>query len=197
MINKKILGVGLLGLLMVACSSNKAPIADPTANNPNSVTATNVSPVTNDTTVNAVDTDGSSTDNANPNGLTQATNAIYFAVNKYDIDTEYENIISYNADYLAAHKVAHVKVDGNTDDTGSVEYNLALGQRRADAVKRALIAKGANEMQVEAVSNGKLAAKFSNHTEDGRSQNRRTDIVYTKQAPAGYHLDQNGLPAVK
>lgn len=195
MINKKILGVGLLGLLMVACSSNKAPIADTSANNPNSITTTTVSPsAADDTSVNAVNND---TDNANPNGLTQATNAVYFAVNKYDIDSEYENVISYNSDYLAAHKLAHVKVDGNTDDTGSVEYNLALGQRRADAVKKALIAKGANEMQIEAVSNGKLLAKFSNKTEDSRAKNRRTDIVYTKQAPAGYHLDQNGLPAVK
>lgn len=191
MINKKILGAGLLGLLMVACSSNKNP--SPTyssANNPYDNTVT-----TTDTTINPVDVD--SGNNANPNGLNQATNAIYFGINRYDVDAQYDTVVSYNADYLAAHKVAHVKVDGNTDDTGSVEYNLALGQRRADAVKRALIAKGANETQIEAISNGKLLAKFSNSTDDGRSQNRRTDIVYTKQAPAGYHLDQNGLPVVK
>lgn len=191
MINKKILGAGLLGLLMVACSSNKTP--SPTyssANNPYDNTVT-----TTDTTINPVDAD--SGNNANPNGLNQATNAVYFGINRYDVDAQYDTVVSYNSDYLAAHKVAHVKVDGNTDDTGSVEYNLALGQRRADAVKRALIAKGANETQIEAISNGKLLAKFSNSTDDGRSQNRRTDIVYTKQAPAGYHLDQNGLPVVK
>ena len=139
-------------------------------------------------------------DNANINNnanADQATNSVYFGVDQYNVDNQYDSVIDYNANYLASHNGASVKVAGNTDDTGSVEYNLALGQRRADAVKKALIAKGANMNHIEAVSNGKLIAKFSNASDDGRAKNRRTDIIFTKQQPASYHLDANGLQGCK
>lgn len=183
----KFLCIGVLSLSLMACASNQS--ANTTANQP---------PQTNPS--DAVNISSNDADNANINNnanADQATNSVYFGVDQYNVDNQYDSVIDYNANYLASHNGASVKVAGNTDDTGSVEYNLALGQRRADAVKKALIAKGANMNHIEAVSNGKLIAKFSNASDDGRAKNRRTDIIFTKQQPAGYHLDANGLPVVK
>ena len=183
----KLLCIGVLSLSLMACASNQS--ANTTANQP---------PQTNPS--DAVNISSNDADNANINNnanADQATNSVYFGVDQYNVDNQYDSVIGYNANYLASHNAARVKVAGNTDDTGSVEYNLALGQRRADAVKKALIAKGANMNQIEAVSNGKLIAKFSNASDDGRAKNRRTDIIFTKQQPASYHLDVNGLPVVK
>lgn len=185
---QKFLCIGILSLSLMACASNQS--ANTTANQPppsNPSDAVNIS---------SNDTDNANINNNNANA-DQATNSVYFGVDQYNVDNQYDSVIGYNANYLASHNAARVKVAGNTDDTGSVEYNLALGQRRADAVKKALIAKGANMNQIEAVSNGKLIAKFSNASDDGRAKNRRTDIIFTKQQPASYHLDVNGLPVVK
>lgn len=184
--NKKLVCVGLFSLLMVACSSNQAPVvaANTAVNNP----VPTIPPAPDNS--NMTTTDNSATNNA-------ATNSVYFAFNQYDIDTQYDAVITTNANYLAAHTGASVKVEGNTDDIGSVEYNLALGQRRADAVKKALIARGASSAQVEAISDGKLMPKFSNDSDDGRTQNRRTDILFIKQAPTGYYINNNNLPVFK
>lgn len=116
-------------------------------------------------------------------------NSVYFAFNKYDIKDQYQGIVSANGMYLVGHTDAEVQVQGNTDDIGSVEYNLALGQRRADAVKKALVAAGASPAQIEAVSYGKLKPKYANDTDAMRAQNRRSDMVYKKMQPSGYSLD--------
>jgi peptidoglycan-associated lipoprotein len=183
----KFLCIGILSLSLMACASNQS--ANTTANQP--------PPSNPSDAVNISSNDADNTNINNNANADQATNSVYFGVDQYNVDNQYDSVIGYNANYLASHNAARVKVAGNTDDTGSVEYNLALGQRRADAVKKALIAKGANMNQIEAVSNGKLIAKFSNASDDGRAKNRRTDIIFTKQQPAGYHLDANGLPVVK
>lgn len=189
--NKKLLCVSVLSLGLFACSSNQAPISgvNSQANNP-----VDTAPVI--TNNNSSDVDVHTNNNNNMNANSDGGNAVYFDFNKYDIDSQYEAVVNYNANYLAGKPGAHVKVAGNTDDIGSVEYNLALGQRRADAVKRALVAKGASAAQVEAISNGKLMAKFSNDSDDGRAKNRRADILYSKQAPAGYTTTANGVPVI-
>ncbi len=123
-------------------------------------------------------------------------NSVYFGFNQYDIKDDYTGLIKANSDYLTTNSNAKVQVQGNTDDIGSVEYNLSLGQKRADAVKQALIAGGANPNQVEAISNGKLKPRYSNDTDDSRALNRRSDIMYTTGQPSGYSQDSNGLPMV-
>ena len=79
-------------------------------------------------------------------------------------------------------KVKHpgfkLRVEGNCDERGSTEYNLALGQRRADMVKRALGMLGADAMQVTAISLGSQRPKSLGHSEDEHAQNRRSDLLY-------------------
>ena len=189
--NKKFWSIGILSLSLMACASNQAASSSNQVTTPmnQSESSSNMSnPVT--------DADTTTISNNNLNA-DHATNSVYFAVDQYSVDEQYASVIGYNANYLASHGTAIVRVEGNTDDTGSVEYNLALGQRRADAVKKSLIGKGANIKQIEAISNGKLMVKFSNASDDGRAKNRRTDIIYTKQNPSGYSVNANGLPVIK
>ncbi|HMT02142.1 MAG TPA: OmpA family protein [Burkholderiales bacterium] len=122
-------------------------------------------------------------------------NSVYFSFDKYDIKGEFHGIIKANSDYLVSHADARVQVQGNTDDIGSVEYNIALGQKRANSVRQALVAEGANYNTIETVSYGKLKAKYSNDKASRRG-NRRADIVYKSAQPQGYSIDDNGLPMV-
>ncbi len=188
---KKFLAISILSLSLMACASNQATGSNQATTSNTPVESTNVYSSNNDA--------DSATINANGNNLNDdhATNSVYFGVDQYNVDDQYASVIRFNANYLASHTAAMVRVSGNTDDTGSIEYNLALGQRRADAVKKSLIAKGANIKQIEAISNGKLVEKFSNASDDGRAKNRRTDIIYTAQKPSGYSLNANGLPVIK
>jgi len=87
-------------------------------------------------------------------------------------------VVQAHAKYLSAHPELNVRVEGNADERGSNEYNLALGQRRADGVKRMLVLGGAKASQVDAVSYGEEKPKATGHNESAWSQNRRSDIKY-------------------
>jgi len=97
------------------------------------------------------------------------------------ISDQYKPVVQANAQYLAAHPSAHLVIQGNTDKRGSPEYNLALGQRRADAVKQAMLLVGAREGQIETVSFGEEKPKAAGDDETAYAQNRRADIVYKAQ----------------
>lgn len=173
---KKLLAALIAGGALVACSSNQAPVPAPVASAPVEE-APAPAPVASAPVV-------------------SNHNSVYFAFDKYDIKDDYAGLVKANADVLAASAQAKVQVQGNTDDVGSVEYNLSLGQKRADAVKKALMAEGASKAQIEATSNGKLKHKFDNSTDEGRSMDRRADVIYQSGQPAGYSTDSNGLPMV-
>ncbi|MHB0989659.1 MAG: peptidoglycan-associated lipoprotein Pal [Burkholderiales bacterium] len=104
-------------------------------------------------------------------------NSIYFQYNQYDVSDQYHSVLEADAAYLNAHPNVKVTLQGNTDDRGSAEYNLALGQRRADAVRKALNLLGVPEAQMEAVSFGKEKPRAEGDDESAWKQNRRTDIV--------------------
>jgi len=104
--------------------------------------------------------------------------SIYYDFDQYDIKDEYKPLIEAHATYLRDHPDAKVLIQGNTDERGSREYNVALGQRRADGVKRLLLLLGASEGQVEAVSLGEEKPKALGTSEEAYAQNRRCDILY-------------------
>lgn len=106
--------------------------------------------------------------------------SIFFEFDSYTIDPKYVSTITAHAAYLKVFHAqkADIIIQGNTDDRGTAEYNLALGQKRSEAVKRALIAQGVNESQVEAVSFGKEKPMNPAQTEAAFKENRRADIVY-------------------
>ena len=107
--------------------------------------------------------------------------SIYYEYNRYEIQEEYVPIIEAHAKLLMAHTDLRIAVQGNCDDRGSREYNLALGQRRADSVKRAMVLLGVNDKQVETVSFGAEKPVAFGQDEESWAKNRRSDIVYPKE----------------
>ncbi len=106
--------------------------------------------------------------------------SIFFEFDSYTLDPKYASTIAAHATYLKTFHTqkADIIIQGNTDDRGTAEYNLALGQKRSESVKRALLAQGVNESQVEAVSFGKEKPMNPAQTEAAFQENRRADIVY-------------------
>ncbi len=107
--------------------------------------------------------------------------SIYFDFDSDVIKDDYQPLIEAHAAYLIAHKDAKVILQGNTDARGSREYNLALGQRRAEAVRKALSVVGVSDAQMEAVSFGEEKPRAVGDTDQDYAENRRADIVYTDE----------------
>lgn len=120
------------------------------------------------------------TDSAEGGGAGPANVAriIYFDYDSYVIKPEFQSLIEGHARYLKANKSRHVSIEGHTDERGGREYNLALGQRRSEAVRRALGLLGVNDTQVEAVSFGKEKPAAPGSDEESWAKNRRAEIVY-------------------
>ncbi|MEK2604218.1 peptidoglycan-associated lipoprotein Pal [Burkholderia arboris] len=113
----------------------------------------------------------------NPNSPL-AKRSIYFDFDQYSVKPEFQSLLQAHADYLRSHPSRRVLIQGNTDERGTSEYNLALGQRRSQAVYSALQTLGVPATQMEAVSLGKEKPVALGHDEDAWAQNRRADLVY-------------------
>jgi peptidoglycan-associated lipoprotein len=107
-----------------------------------------------------------------------AKRSVYFDLDSYAIKPEFQTLIEAHAKYLRDNKTRKVSIEGNTDDRGSREYNLALGQKRAEAVKKAFSLLGVGDSQVEAVSFGKEKPRATGEDEAAWAENRRADIRY-------------------
>jgi len=103
---------------------------------------------------------------------------VYFDYDQFTIKDEYKPIVEAHAKYLQANRGARAIVQGNTDERGTREYNIALGQKRADAVKNLMLLLGATEIQIETVSFGKEKPRREGHDESSWAENRRADIVH-------------------
>ncbi len=104
--------------------------------------------------------------------------SVFFDFDSDAIRAEFVPLIEAHAGFLRQYKNAKMLIQGNTDDRGSREYNLGLGQRRADAVKRRLVLLGATEAQIESVSLGEEKPVCTQQTEECWARNRRADILY-------------------
>jgi peptidoglycan-associated lipoprotein len=108
-----------------------------------------------------------------------AKRSIYFDFDKYDVKAEYSDLNSAHAKYLVEHPARTIVIQGNTDSRGGREYNLALGQKRAEAERKVLSALGVPSSRIETVSFGKEKPKASGENEAAWAENRRDDIVYS------------------
>jgi len=125
--------------------------------------------------VESVSVDASALNAAGPVGVARI---IYFDYDSYTVRPDFQSLIDGNARFLKAHPKAHVSIEGHTDDRGGREYNLALGQKRSEAVRRALVLLGVNDAQVEAVSFGMEKPLVQGSGEGVWAQNRRAEISY-------------------
>jgi peptidoglycan-associated lipoprotein len=114
----------------------------------------------------------------NPSGAL-AQRSVFFDFDNYQIKSEYNQLISAHATYLEQQKGRRILIQGNTDERGGSEYNLALGQKRAEALRTAMATLGVPMAQMEAVSLGKEKPRASGSDEASWAQNRRDDIVYS------------------
>jgi len=127
--------------------------------------------------VSTVTTAGSSDALNDPKGVL-AKRSVYFDFDQYDVRDQDKPVVENHAKYLASNKTRKIVIQGNTDERGGSEYNLALGQKRAEAVRKSMSLLGVSDSQMEAVSLGKEKPKATGHDESSWSENRRADIVY-------------------
>ncbi len=113
-----------------------------------------------------------------PSNILYKERSVYFDFNQYVVKPEFGTALSAHGKYLSTVPSLNVRIEGNSDERGGSEYNLALGQKRAEAVKKFLMVQGAKEAQLEAISYGKEKPKATGHDEAAWAQNRRADIVY-------------------
>ncbi|MBB3211340.1 peptidoglycan-associated lipoprotein [Herbaspirillum sp. Sphag1AN] len=158
-------------VLLAACSSTK--LDDKSAPVENHTMGT-----TGNADANAVNNGDANADPLNDPQSILAKRSIYFDYDSYSIKEEFRPVVEAHAKYLNAHKDRKIIIQGNTDDRGGAEYNLALGQKRAEAVRKALVLLGVSDEQVEAVSFGKEKPKALGSDEAAWAENRRADIAY-------------------
>jgi peptidoglycan-associated lipoprotein len=112
-----------------------------------------------------------------PNGAL-AKRSVFFDFDRFDVKSDFQPLVEAHGRYLAGMKQRKVVIEGNADERGSREYNLALGQKRADAVKSRLTLLGATDAQIETISYGEERPRATGHDEQSWAQNRRADLVY-------------------
>ena len=111
-------------------------------------------------------------------GPANTAKIIYFDFDSFVVKPEFQSVIETHAKYLTANKSRRMAVEGHTDESGGREYNLALGQKRAEAVRRALGLLGVTDSQVEAVSFGKEKPAMAGFDQESMAKNRRAEIFY-------------------
>jgi peptidoglycan-associated lipoprotein len=120
---------------------------------------------------------GANTGETFPNGRPDLKRSVYYAFDVFDVKPEYRALVESHAKWLRANPRARLTIEGNADERGSREYNLALGQRRAESVTRMMAMLGVNPEQIEAVSFGKEKPRAAGHDETAWSENRRSDFA--------------------
>jgi len=164
-LSRPCVAIVLPGLLAGCHSETKAPESSGMA----SMNAATSQPVTEAT---------STADELNNPNSPLAERSVYFDFDSYTMKDDSPPVLRAHADYLRSHPAQHVLIQGNTDERGTDEYNLALGQRRSEAVLHELESLGVPDSQLEAVSLGKEKPAALGHDEASWAQNRRADLVY-------------------
>ncbi|CAN5430517.1 peptidoglycan-associated lipoprotein Pal [soil metagenome] len=174
MLKRTIYSLAIVALI-AGCSSgtklNDTPVVDRTAGTAGQMggsggAASGVAPVT---------IDPNAQNAAGPVGVARI---IYFDYDSYTVKADFQSLIDGHARFLKANPQRRVSIEGHTDDRGGREYNLALGQKRSEAVRRALTLLGVRDAQIEAVSFGKEKPAATGSGESVWAQNRRAEISY-------------------
>ncbi|MFN0004165.1 MAG: peptidoglycan-associated lipoprotein Pal [Burkholderiaceae bacterium] len=165
-----------LVLILVGCASgvklNEVPVEDKSSS---LVKADAVNALSSKSVVTSVQTSALGAMNMGPAGIEKV---VYFDYDSYAIKPEAQATVESHAKFLSADKSRKVALEGHTDDRGGREYNLALGQKRSEAVKRSLTLLGVSEAQIEAVSLGKETPAASGSDESTYAKNRRVEFNY-------------------
>lgn len=166
-------GLAVVAVLMVAgCSGTPEKAASSEGANRASSSGANTAPVAN-AGLSASDR-AALRDPANP----LSKRSVFFEYDDFRLQPSQRALIEAHSRFLVARRGAQVVLEGHADERGSHEYNLALGQRRAEAVRKAMAAMGVGDVQIEAISLGEEKPAASGHDEAAWARNRRVDIRY-------------------
>ena len=128
-----------------------------------------------------VDTSGASEeDAAGPSGELLSKRVVYFDFDRAEIRADSQSVVAAHAQYLAKNPAQKVRLEGHADERGSREYNIGLGERRGQAVRRALLLQGVAEAQLTTVSYGEERPAVAGSDEQAYALNRRVEFVYLK-----------------
>jgi peptidoglycan-associated lipoprotein len=169
-----------VGALVAGCSSgvdlDNVPVEDKTGaplstNGANGANSGN----TGQSGVRGVDLSQPGRDGQGPVGVGRV---VYFDYDSYVIKSDFQSLIESHARFIKSGNMPKVVIEGHTDERGGREYNLALGQKRSEAVRRSLGLLGVPDGQMEAVSFGKEKLAAQGNSEDVHAQNRRAELAY-------------------
>jgi peptidoglycan-associated lipoprotein len=172
--------VGLAVLALAGCQSTGTQNAAPVEEAKPETTAPSTGATTSGTTgqpITGTPSGGTVDPRKDPNNIL-SKRSVYFDYDQFVIKDEYRGVIEAHAKYLQNNRGTRMALQGNTDERGTREYNIALGQKRADSVKKLMILLGASEAQIETVSFGKEKPRREGHDETSWAENRRVDIIY-------------------
>jgi len=162
--------------LLAACSSTPVePVATAT---PAAATLPATNPVASQPTAPAVVAAAPLAPYLDPQNPLYKERSVYFDFDQSVVKPDATPLMEMHGKFLATHPAVSIRIEGNTDERGGAEYNLALGQKRAEAVRKALMIFGVKGAQMEAVSFGKEKPKALGHDEAAYAQNRRADLDY-------------------
>jgi peptidoglycan-associated lipoprotein len=180
---KRILSIALLlaGSVILAGCPKKHNVIEPPVAGAQAGGSSNTAPGEGaQTSSRALDGDASTDINGGANAVgVLAKRVIYFDFDKSEIKPEFAEIVTAHARNLTSHPNLKMKLEGNTDERGTREYNIGLGERRAQAVRRALMLQGVAESQLTTVSFGAERPAVEGDDESAWAQNRRVELVYT------------------
>jgi peptidoglycan-associated lipoprotein len=175
---KMLLIAFMASALMVGCGSSvklgDVPVEDKSGTSLSQAGAEGLGSVVANNGVASVELNKSSNQGAAPAG----PNVVYFDYDSYSIKPEFQAVIEQHARHIKMVKTQKVAIEGHTDERGGREYNLALGQKRAESVRNALGLLGVDDRQIEAVSFGKEKPAVQGLDEIAMSKNRRAEISY-------------------
>ena len=164
-----------VALAMGACTSKKldpAPVGDSSATGTQGGAGTGGA---GQSSVAGVDASQGNANAAGPQGVSQV---VYFDFDSFVVRSDDRQVVEAHARFLQANKNRRVTLEGNTDERGGREYNLALGQKRSEAVRRSLNLLGVGDGQIEAISYGEEKPAAGGASEDAYAKNRRVEFTY-------------------
>ena len=178
---KLLLSLAILGVLAGCASTETQKPADVTEGKPVApvVTPPKTGGDTLVTPVKPPQVTGDPLDPLNPKSMLNKQRSVFFDYDSFVIKDEYKPLVTAHSRYLVANRAQKITIEGNTDERGSREYNIALGQRRADSERQMMVLLGVKEDQIETVSFGEEKPRNPGHDEAAFSENRRSDIRYS------------------
>lgn len=175
---KRMMLVFCVAAVLAGCGSavklDDVPVEDKSGTAVPQETVTGAGSAVDKSVVAAVDIGKSAQQGAAPAG----PRIVYFDLDSFVIKPEFQSIIETQARFIKADKVRKAVIEGHTDERGGREYNLALGQKRAEAVRSAMGLLGVNDGQLEAISYGKEKPAVAGNDEAAMAKNRRAEISY-------------------